>query len=95
MGENVVDNDVQCVVEFRNAFGTPLDDGMLFSVLQRLSWFVPNASKIVVHTSDRVAEGKSDAGWLEWIIVITWKRGGTMTVGAIQRGIGEKTEFHS
>lgn len=34
-------------------------------------------------------------GWLEHLILIRYKDGGKLTIGAIQRTAGEKSEFHS
>ncbi|MNR69273.1 hypothetical protein D3C85_1944050 [compost metagenome] len=34
-------------------------------------------------------------GWLEYTIVVGYKSGSSLTVGAIQRKPGEPSEFHS
>jgi hypothetical protein len=45
---------------------------------------------VQIFPSERTSEG-----WLEWLLVYTFKTGGRMTVGAIQRTPDSPMEFHS
>lgn len=34
-------------------------------------------------------------GWIEYLVVLRYEDGGKLTIGAIQRGFNQPTEFHS
>ena len=87
-----------CTINIWNEHDWELDEGMMFAVLQRLSWHVQQAATIDVYPQLRIPadapEWKSP-GWLEWRINIRYHSGGRLTIGALQRSIGAGFEFHS
>ena len=38
---------------------------------------------------------RNPVGWIEYLMNIRYADGGKLTIGALQRGLGERTEFHS
>lgn len=89
--------DATCVITVHNVLGWELDDLMLKEVLKRCARHVPTAQVIDIYPQQRRAMDRiSDAGMLEWIIRIHYRRQGEpFTIGAIQRKPGEPVEFHS
>lgn len=49
-----------------------------------------------IYVNKRDTEGKRNPmGWIEYLVVVQYEDGGKLTFGALQRGLGEPTEFHS
>ena len=53
-----------------------------------------NVESAVIHVAKRGA-GRCSPQWIEYLILITYETGSTMTVGAIQRTLDADIEFHS
>lgn len=74
------------------------EPAMLAAVMQRMAQHAPQARSIDVFCNARtpmvVAEWK-DPGWCEYVCVIKYRSGGQLTIGCIQRGPGQPTEFHT
>lgn len=87
-----------CQINIWNELDWELDEGMMFAVLQRLTWYVQQACLIDVYPQERIptdAPAYKSPGWLEWIINIKYHGGGRLTIGALQREVGAEYEFHS
>jgi hypothetical protein len=54
-----------------------------------------DGSSATIYCTDRVPEGKSDAGWLEFVLHVSYATGGEMFIGCIQRKLGAEFEAHS
>lgn len=91
------DGTGRCDVTIHNEDGMRLDAGMFAFVFQRIIlWHGPQAISIDVYPSERKPwDAKSDPGWLEWLNRVTYRGGGAMTVGTIQRLPGADYESHS
>jgi len=67
----------------------------LGEILTRLAYHQHVATaKIVVNK--RNTDGRRDPlGWIEYLVQVEYEDGGKLTIGALQRGLNEPTEFHS
>lgn len=69
-------------------------EAFLLPVL-RVARRYPEAARVEIHVRPRSAEGRSDAGWLEWPIIVVSAEGNRLHIGAIQRRPLIQAEFHS
>lgn len=65
------------------------------TVLRALRQLHQDGSTAEIRCADRKAEGKSDAGWLEFGLLCKYATGGKLFIGCIQRRPGAAFEFHS
>lgn len=87
-----------CVVTLWNEQGTELDSTMLDVVMRRIARHMTQAKVIDIYPTGRVpdnAPAYKHPGWLEWMVRITYRDGGGLTIGCIQRKVGAEFEFHS
>lgn len=93
-----LDADKTCTINVHNMLGWSLDDEMLDAVLHKCARHLPQAKLIDVYPQERVpadAPAYKNPGWLEWGISITYRGGGGLFIGAIQRKVGAEFEFHT
>jgi hypothetical protein len=86
------------VINICNEFDHPIEDGMLRDVLSMTVRHMPQAREINVFINPRVpddAEPYKNPQWLEYYVQIIYHSGAKLSIGAIQRTKGAKTEFHS
>lgn len=70
--------------------GVDVDTEHLQAALKLAARHVHAADRIDVYTSNR-----EPSGWLEYIVVMRYVAGGSLTVGVIQRTPGAEVECHS
>lgn len=80
----------RCKIEIVGVDLAASEPVFLTCVMARLARHVPSADLITVFCSEPQAEG-----WLEWMIVIAFKSGSSLTIGALRRTPGGEVEFHS
>lgn len=69
----------------------------LAKVLDRLTWHW-RATEAHIYCRERKPAGceyGEPAGWLEYLLVMTYDDGGKLRVGCIERAVGVQMEFHS
>jgi hypothetical protein len=67
----------------------------LGEVLTRLACH-QHVEKADVFVNKRDTEGyRNPLGWIEYLMVIVYTTGGKLTIGCLQRALGEQTEFHT
>ena len=67
----------------------------LAKVLHRAKSFV-GVDRIDIHCNQRAGKMRSDPeGWCEYILVIKFVSGASLTIGCIERHVGAEMEFHS
>lgn len=67
----------------------------LGEVLSRLC-FHQNINTVDLYVNKRNTDGRRNPlGWIEYLAVLKYMDGGKLTIGCLQRGLGEPTEFHT
>lgn len=78
-----------------NEAGIDLDRGMLDFAMRKVAQHAPQAESISVFPGVRFNNGPNYPEWLEWIVRVTYRRGGQLTIGCIQRSPGAEFESHT
>lgn len=96
MSEQAVDKT--CQINVHNVLGWELDPQMQDKAMLLCSRHLHAAHTIDVYPQERVpmdAPAYKNPGWLEWLVRVHYRSGGTLTIGIIQRTPGAEFECHS
>lgn len=74
------------------------EPALLADCLAKLAQYSHNAVQARIVCQERVpqdAPAHRQHGWCEYLLCLEFRDGGSLIMGAIQRTLGAKTEFHS
>jgi hypothetical protein len=90
--------DKTCQINVHNVHGWKLDPDATNKAMLLCARHLDTAKMIDIYPQEMVpldAPAWKNPGWLEWIVRVHYRTGGTITIGLIRRQPGADFECHS
>lgn len=78
------------ILTLHNELDLDLDQIVLYQIMGRMAYHITQATTIDIYP-----QAREKSGFMEWISVIRYYGGGSLTIGCVQRTPNSPVEFHS
>lgn len=78
------------ILTLHNELDLDLDQIVLYQIMGRMAYHITQATTIDIYP-----QAREKSGFMEWISVVRYYGGGSLTIGCVQRTPNGPVEFHS